>query len=505
MEKDLPVIQQGYFFRSEYHQQVGPDLMLKIIDKYILRSFIGPFVVTFFIALLILLIQFLWKYIEDLVGKGLEWWVIGKLLLYASANMIPLALPLATLLSSIMLYGNLGERFELAAMKSAGISMFRFMRSTIVAGLIITAGAFLFSNYVLPTASLKFWTTLIDITRQKPALNIKPNEYYNEIENYSILIGGKAEDNISISDITIYEEGQNTNQGNVLIAESGQMLPSADKRNLTLKLYHGKQYEELKPEVRNKPSYEHVRMEFGEWEKALDLSGFQMQESSEDLYRDHYKMMNVSQLSKAIDTLQMQADEKNHSLKPVIGAYYLFNRDTLILADMSLLHLSEEQQKAGSVAYLAPPEDRQVIVQRALSTVRNISNFNRQVEESLHFTSNKIAEHRIEWHRKFTLSIACLVFLFIGAPLGAIIRKGGFGLPVIFSILIFIIYYVLTITGEKRADQGLVTPLFGMWIGILILFPFSILLTQKAKNDSPVFNRDWYLLQWDRISRLWRR
>ena len=190
--------------------------MLKIIDKYILRSFIGPFVVTFFIALLILLIQFLWKYIEDLVGKGLEWWVIGKLLLYASANMIPLALPLATLLSSIMLYGNLGERFELAAMKSAGISMFRFMRSTIVAGLIITAGAFLFSNYVLPTASLKFWTTLIDITRQKPALNIKPNEYYNEIENYSILIGGKAEDNISISDITIYEEGQNTNQELIL-------------------------------------------------------------------------------------------------------------------------------------------------------------------------------------------------------------------------------------------------------------------------------------------------
>ena len=165
----------------------------------------------------------------------------------------------------------------------------------------------------------------------------------------------------------------------------------------------------------------------------------------------------------------------------------------------------KSSKKAGSVAYLAPPEDRQVIVQRALSTVRNISNFNRQVEESLHFTSNKIAEHRIEWHRKFTLSIACLVFLFIGAPLGAIIRKGGFGLPVIFSILIFIIYYVLTITGEKRADQGLVTPLFGMWIGILILFPFSILLTQKAKNDSPVFNRDWYLLQWDRISRLWRR
>lgn len=184
-----------------------------------------------FIALVILLIQFLWKYIEDLVGKGLGTFVIAKLLFYASANMIPLALPLATLLSSIMVYGNLGERFELAALKSAGISMFRFMRSTIIAGIFIAFGAFMFSNYVLPKASLKFWTTLIDITKQKPALNIKPDQFYNEIDNYSILIGSKQEDNIHISDITIYEEGDNKHNTNVLIAAKGEMLPSGDKKS----------------------------------------------------------------------------------------------------------------------------------------------------------------------------------------------------------------------------------------------------------------------------------
>lgn len=477
--------------------------MIKIIDKYILKSFLGPFVVTFFIALLILLIQFLWKYIEDLVGKGLEWWVIAKLLFYASANMIPLALPLATLLSSIMLYGNLGERFELAALKSAGVSMFRFMRSTIMVGVFITVGAFMFSNYVLPTASLKFWTTLIDITRQKPALNIKPNEFYNEIENYSILIGGKADDNVSISEITIYEEGQGTNQGNVLIAEGGQMLPSGDQSSLILKLRNGKQYEELKSDIRNKSTYEHVRMEFGEWEKALDLSGFKMQESSEDLYRDHYKMMNIGQLTRAVDTLELQAEKKGNSLVPVIGAYYLFTRDSTVVFDTANVTLPDSlRQFSAAIDYTT---NKRVVIQRSLATVRNISNFTRQIEESMKFTSNKIAEHKIEWHRKFTLSIACLLFLFIGAPLGAIIRKGGFGLPVIFSILIFIIYYVLTISGEKMADQQVITPFFGMWLGILVIFPFSILLTQKAKNDSPVFNRDWYANQIARIRKLIRK
>lgn len=472
--------------------------MIKTIDKYIIKSFLGPFAVTFFIALFILLIQFLWKYIEDLVGKGLEWYVVAKLLFYASANMIPLALPLATLLSSIMVYGNLGERFELAAMKSAGISMFRFMRSTILTGVFITLSAFMFNNYVLPSASLKFWTTLIDITRQKPALNIKPDEFYNEIENYSILIGGKDDDNVRIYDITIYAEGKGTNQGNVLIAEAGEMLPSGDESSLILKLKNGKQYEEIDPDVRNKPNHEHMRMEFGEWEKALDLSGFQMQESSEELYRDHYKMLNVSQLTDAIDTLYMKADIKKGSVAPIVDAYYLFRRDTAAVFDTS----GSGIVLTDSTSFIDLVKNKRVVVAKTLATVRNLTNFTRQVDDSLGFTENKIIEHRIEFHRKFTLSLACILFLFIGAPLGAIIRKGGFGLPVIFSILIFIVYYVITINGERMADEQVMSTFTGMWLGIFLIFPFSLLLTIKAKNDSPVFNRDWYSIMLHRLRTL---
>lgn len=464
--------------------------MLKRLDKYILKSFIGPFIVTFFIALVILLIQFLWKYIEDLVGKGLEWYVIAKLLFYASANMIPLALPLATLLSSIMVYGNLGERFELAAMKSAGISMFRFMRSTIVAGIFIAFGAFMFSNYVLPKASLKFWTTLIDITKQKPALNIKPDQFYNEIDNYSILIGWKAEDNIHISDITIYEEGERGHNSNVLIASKGAMLPSNDKKNLVLQLENGKQYEELKPEVRNKTKYEHMRMEFGTWEKVLDLSGFEMQQSSEELYRDHYRMMNVKQLGVAIDSLNVQSGKKSGTLSKVLDQYFTFNKDTAFTAHLQSAAATTHSDTA--FIDLLQADEQSIAIKRALASVRNISNYTQQISDSLGFTNTKIAEHKIEWHRKFTLSIICLVFIFVGAPLGAIIRKGGFGLPVIFSIFIFIVYYVISITGEKMADQGVITPFSGMWLSIFIIFPFSLYITIQAKNDAPVFNRDFY-------------
>ena len=273
------------------------------IDKYIIKSFLGPFFISFIIALIIFLMIFLWKYIEDLVGKGLEWWVILKLLFYASANMVPLSLPIAVLLACIMTYGNLGERFELAAFKSAGISMFRFMRSTVVIGLLIAISAFLFSNYILPSAYLKFVVTLVDITKQKPALNIKPNEFYNEIENYSIIIGGKSDDNVTIQEVTIYEELDKSND-NVLIAESGKMQTTSDNQNLVFTLYHGKQYEELNSQVKNKKSREHVRMNFDQWEKTLDLSGFQMTHTSEELYSNHYKMLNITQLTTAIDSLK---------------------------------------------------------------------------------------------------------------------------------------------------------------------------------------------------------
>lgn len=465
------------------------------VDKYIFKSFVGPFLLTFFIALFVLLLQFLWKYIQDLVGKGLDWWVIVKLLFYASANMVPLALPIAVLLSSIMVYGNMGERFELAAFKSAGISMLRFMRSTIIIGLFISIGAFLFSNYVLPTAYLKFVVTLVDITKQKPALNIKPNEFYNEIEDYSIFIGGKSDDNVSIQEVTIYEEEDKTND-NVLIAESGKMETSADKQNLIFTLYKGKQYEELADASKNKSTNEHVRMNFQQWEKTLDLSGFQMTHTSEDLYQNHYKMLNVTQLQHAIDSLHGSIDKQQLLLKPSLKSHYYITRDsTVSLQPAVSIPALTSQQAEYSFLNNIPENHRAGTIKRSIQTVRNITSYNTQLVERMKIIETKIADHKIEWHRKFALSLACLLFVFVGAPLGAIIRKGGFGLPVIFSILIFIFYYVMSIMGEKMADQQVLTPFGGMWLSTFIVLPFCFLLTIKAKNDAPVVDSEWYRLQ----------
>ncbi len=459
------------------------------IDKYIIKSFLGPFFISFFIALVIFLMIFLWKYIEDLVGKGLEWWIIAKLLFYASANMVPLSLPIAVLLACIMTYGNLGERFELAALKSAGISMFTFMRSTIVIGVFIAVGAFYFNNYILPSAYLKFVVTLVDITKQKPALNIKPNEFYNEIEGYSIIIGDKSEDNITIKEVTIYEELDKSND-NVLIAESGKMQTTADHQSLLFTLKNGKQYEELEADNRSRKSREHMRMNFSEWEKSIDLSGFQMTHTSEELYQNHYKMLNIQQLENAIDSLGIYTDRQRSTLVPSMKMNYILGRD-------SSVHFDAITKNIKSTTFLEeiPLTERYAVIKKGMTTTRSLAGYSNQVVQRLKNTETKIREHEIEWHRKFTLSMACLLFVFIGAPLGSIIRKGGFGLPVLLSIFIFIFYYIMNIVGEKLAEQMILTPFWGMWLSIFIVAPFSILLTIKAKNDAPIIDGEWYYNQ----------
>ncbi len=457
------------------------------LDRYILKSFAGPFVLTFFITLFILLMQFLWKYIDDLVGKGLDWYVVGELMFYASATMVPLALPLALLLASLMTFGNLGERFELAALKSSGISMFRFMRSTIFAAALVTVGAYAFSNYVMPKASLKFWTRLIDITQKKPALNIKPNVFYHDIENFSILVLKKDDDNIHVHGVTIYDKTEKGDFDNLLIAETAQMFADQDDNALVMRLFDGKQYQRVKQEGENKGSgQEYMRMYFGQWEKALDLSGLELHSSNEQMYQNHYRMLTQQQLSAATDSIKRQTIRRFSTLGPVIGSYFWFQRDQE--------DFLSTQPSATSLSLLdsIPLNNRSGAISRALVSARNVSSFSRQIEDNTHYAEDRIRQHQIEWHRKMSLSAACFVFLFVGAPLGAIIRKGGFGMPVITSVLIFVIFYVLYITGEKFADQGVWGTGFGMWFSNLMIFPFSLWLTRKAMNDSPLLNSEAY-------------
>ena len=551
---------------------------MKRIDRYIIRSFTGPFFLTFFITLFILLMQFLWKYIDDLVGKGLEWYVVAELMFYASATMVPLALPLATLLAALMTFGNLGERFELAAFKSSGISMFRFMRAAIVFSGAITLSAWGFANYVMPQASLKFWTKMIDVSRKKPALNIKPNVFYHDIENYSILITDKADDNINVDDITIYNKTDRQGFHDVLVAESAQMFADEGQNLLVMRLFNGRQYQALKESQRGREPDEestkdHMRMEFGEWEKALDLSGLDLGETDEELYEKHYRMLSQGQLAEGIDSIKRHVYQRMTTLEKSTSNHFWFERDSLAWArmrgelplvgnarkaeqadstdteareldDRMLAALVQSEQTTGNaadtptrlrterpqsakalpgkmdtatwlnitgnLANLEPgdefvevmePTDAKKAIARALVATRNIKSFARQIEQNAVHAETRIVKYRIEWHRKMILAAACFVFLFVGAPLGAIIRKGGFGMPVLVSVLIFVIFYVLYITGEKAADGQVWSVLFGMWFSIIVIFPFAMWLTMKAKNDSALFNASELQLRFRKLFR----
>lgn len=450
----------------------------------------GPFVLTLFIAIFILLMQWLWKYLDDLVGKGLDMSVIGELLFYASATLVPMALPLAILLSSIMTFGNLGEHYELVSMKSAGLSLWRIMSPLIVTTVIISGIAFYFSNNVLPYVNLKIGSLLYDVREQKPALQIKEGLFYNGIDGYSIRVGKKGKDGRSIYDVMIYDHTQYRGNNILITAQAGKMEMSADKKYLILTLKNGFKYEE---KVENsldvmKP-HPLTRIKFREQEVLFDLSGFGLKRTDEDLFKNNYQMLNLRQLTNAIDSLENKSSGKHNEITLQVYRNYLGKAQKAI---------SEADSMKAPVSLENPlkkmPPDRQL---RVLETAANLTraaqaNLQGSIEE-LRVNDEVITRHEVEWHRKFTLSFACIVLFFIGAPLGAIIRKGGLGMPVVVSVVFFILFHVLSITGEKFAKEGILPPWQGMWLASAVLLPLGIILTWKATADSSLFDIDAYL------------
>ncbi|MFN4881435.1 MAG: LptF/LptG family permease [Bacteroidota bacterium] len=457
---------------------------MKKIDRLLLRSFVGPFILIFFITLFVLVMQFLWKYIDELVGKGLSLSIIGELLFLASASLVPLALPLAMLLSSMMTIGNYSEQFELTALKSSGASLFRILRSMFFASMVISLGALLFSNYVLPIANLKFGALLYDVRQQRPALNIKPGVFNNDISGISIRVGAKDADNQTIHDVLIYDHTSNRGQGSVLFARKGVMTTTADKRYLMLELFDGNQYEESTTVKANNKKNEQIRFHFERWVKAIDLSEFNMTRTKESLFKDNYQMMNISQLNAAIDTINMNIARSYSQLDDYLQPYFTFMTDTTMLA----------QAKSTNPGVLHTDtltgRNKLQVYHRALGNIRNVKGYCSIIANDVNIRTDLITRHRIEWHRKFTLSLACIILFFIGAPLGAIIRKGGFGLPFVVSILFFVVYYMVSISGEKFAKEHVLTAFQGMWLSVLILFPLGIFLTYKASHDSAIMNID---------------
>lgn len=464
---------------------------MKKVSKLVLKAYIGPLLLTFFIALFVLLMQFLWKWVDELVGKGLEWNIIAELLFYASATFVPLALPLAILLASLMTFGNLGERYELVAMKASGISLRRIMMPLIILSVVIGIAAFFFSNIVLPIANLKFRSILYDVRQQKLALNIREGVYYNGIDGYTIRVGIKEKDEKILRGIMIYDHTDKMGNTNLTLADSGTMGITADERYMILTLYNGKNYFE-DADRKNQASRPFRESRFEESQRRFDLSAFSMVRTDEDLFRKNYQMLNIRQLEDAVDSMKLQLSTKTDEFASSFTNNYFHykNRykaisDTLTAQDSVYLWKGD---------FLGPfiSTDKIRVVENALNTARNLKVTIGYHKDYLKDKNLSITKHRIEWQRKYTLSFACLILFFVGAPLGAIIRKGGLGLPLVVSVVLFVMYHILSTTGFKYAREGVLSPFEGMWLASAVFLPVGIFLTYKATTDSPLMDTDYW-------------
>ena len=476
-------------------------IRIKRMDTFILQSFLPLFVMTFCICLFIVLMQFLWRYIDDLVGKGLGVDVISELFFYAALTMVPMALPLAILLASLMIFGNLGENFELTAMKASGISLLRTMAPLIVLMVLIAAGAFFFQNNVLPIAQTKMYTLLYSVRQKSPELEIPEGVFYDQIPGYNLFIEHKNRDTGVLYDMMIYDVSRGFENSSIILADSGKMSFTADKTHLFLELWSGESFENLKDAatgMKNVP-YRRETFDVKEIMVTFDSNFNRMDEQG---MRNQYVGKNMAELRATIDSVQQRVDslgmEYSNSLRetPHMNIMpYRISSDTTGTR-IRTPNPSVKMARAMDVDSVFRGSSSGVGI-NYLQTALAKSPRNKQEYEYRSLTmaddTRTIRRHSIELMKKFTLSFACIIFFFIGAPLGAIIRKGGLGTPLVISVFLFIFYYIIDNMGYKLARDGKWPVWQGMWLSAAVLLPLGIFFTYKAVNDSAVFNKDAYL------------
>lgn len=491
-------------------------IRVKRLYRYMLRSYVPLLLMTFFICLFIVLMQFLWRYIDDLVGKGLSIDVIGELFFYAALTMVPMALPLAILLASLMIFGNLGEKFELTAMKASGISLLKVMSPLIILISFIAVGAFFFQNNVLPVAQTKMWTLLYSMRQKSPELEIPEGVFYTQIPGYNFYVESKDRDSGTLFNMMIYDVSRGFDNARVILADSGHLKSADDKAHLFLQLYNGEQFENLRDNGAYSQSSQPYRSENFDLKEillAFDANFTRMDEAG---MRNQYVGKNMTQLQATIDSVGLRVDS--------IGAVYAkeikerpYINVTPVSTVRSLNGKAGEQQvripypaasvksyNIDSLFYADLHRTRNYLTSAIgrVQTIKQEYEFRSFVMEEDRAT---IRRHGIEMHRKFTLSFACLVFFFIGAPLGAIIRKGGIGTPLVISVLLFIFYYIIDNTGFKFARDGKTAVWEGVWLSSFVLLPLGVFLTYKAMRDSAVLNGDAYKNFFRRLRGLQRR
>lgn len=444
---------------------------------------------------------------DDLIGKGLPMPIIAELMTYMSATLVTMAMPLGILLASIMTFGSLGESYELVAVKSSGISLFRFMRPLTIFVITIVGGMFLFSNYVIPEANLKAFSLLYDIRNQKPTMSIKPGVFNQEIGSFAIRVGAKSKDGATIKDVLIYDHTNTRSNNNVIIAKEGKMFLSNDKRFLVFELKDGWRYEIKKDDSGR---YDQQRMYFKFWSKVIDVSSFSFSRTKEDLFKTNEEMMDFKLLTVNIDSMKRSQGKEFIQLQRNAGSFLsLYRNDSL---GKSLTLKTNEYAKKDTakvkntpIINAFPDSIKSVLAERVISNAESLGRYADVYKTNEEISDRRIRDFQMERHKKFTLAFACLVLFLVGAPMGAIVRKGGLGMPAVISISFFVVYFVLSTTGEKLAKQGQLSPFAGMWLATFVLLPIAIWVMIQARNDSPVFKTEAYLALLKRLKRFLER
>lgn len=512
---------------------------LKTLDKMIIKGFILPFIATFFIALFILTMQFLWVWVDDLVGKGVGVLIILELLFYLLLSFFPIAFPIAVLLSSVMLMGGYAERYELSSMTSSGLSLLRVMKPLIILSFFIALMSFGFSNYLWPVANLKYKSRLLDIKNQKPTLSIQKGVFNRDFTGYVIKVDDKEDDGKTVKGIMIYDNQRQLDKLNLMTARTGEMFTEPKENLFVMKLYDGHQYQEITPQGGTESKYPFVRMNFKEYTKVFDMSQFDFNRTDENLYKTHQTMMSLRQLKVAVDSIDKRMNKAINEINSTVSnslhskygtenrtfeissgqdlnRQYFPQRDVrkmerikkerLGINDNSPIPVNDIPLIGGSQRKLPLVEAGELFVNRKYNPEKSLisqvqdkyklatANFAISLANSslstIELQSNIYAaeydsrvRHIFEMNVKFAYSVICIVFLFIGAPMGAIVRKGGFGYPLLIAIIFYMIYQVLFTIMKKSADSFVIAAWLAPWIPVITMSLIGFLLTRRAMSD----------------------
>lgn len=468
-------------------------LRIKKLDLFVLKSFLLLFSGTFFICLFIFMMQFLWRYVDELVGKGLEIGVLAQFFFYSGLTLIPLSLPLAILLAALMTFGNFGEKFELLSMKAAGIPLLRIIRPLIIFCTVLCGMSFYFQNVIAPKAQVKLWTLLVSMKQTSPELDIPEGVFYSDIQGYNIYVKKKDRETGIMKDLLIYNLSEGFDNAHIIWASEGSMEMTADKKHLFLHLYNGEQFENLKTQTISSKNVPYRRETFREKHLIIEFDGgFSMVDGG--FLSDRSDSKNMAEISLSIDSLTFKADSVgraifNETKQTTYRENTLSRNDSTRIAEGKIPAIIDTDSLFRSYTLA----EKEKTLKAASDKVGILANDWKVKAMQMSETDKNIRRHQSDWHKKITLSLSCLIFFFIGAPLGAIIRKGGLGLPVVISVIIFVLYYIIDSGATRVARSGEMNIILGVWMSTLVLAPVGVFFTYKSNKDSVVFNLELYL------------